>query len=58
MTKMLNLNPRIARLPQLFNSIPEIMTVILFGSYGTPLQTANSDIDFAVYFRLVPFREK
>ena len=33
-----------------FDSIPETLTVYIFGSFGTALQTAISDIDFAILF--------
>jgi len=49
-TELLNVDKELQKLPAFFASIPEVMTVFLFGSYGTENQTALSDIDFAVYF--------
>ncbi len=50
MADILKIDEKIACLPAYFESIPEVMTVFLFGSYGTENQTPLSDIDFAVYF--------
>lgn len=38
-------------LGEYFSSHDNIMTVYLFGSYGTKYQTQNSDIDLAILFR-------
>ena len=51
MTELLNVDKELKNLPAFFAAIPEVMTVFLFGSYGTENQTALSDVDFAVYFR-------
>ncbi len=50
MTELLNVDKELKNLPAFFAAIPEVMTVFLFGSYGTENQTALSDVDFAVYF--------
>ncbi|MDA8233215.1 MAG: nucleotidyltransferase domain-containing protein [Clostridia bacterium] len=50
MTELLKLDEKLLSLPGFFVSIPEVMAVILFGSYGTENQTPLSDIDFAVLF--------
>lgn len=46
----LNLDKQLNQLGGFFAEIPEVVTVFLFGSYGTEYQTALSDIDFAVLF--------
>lgn len=50
MPEMLQLDKRIVGLAGLFETMPEVQTVFLFGSYGTVYQTPLSDIDFAVYY--------
>ncbi len=50
MTGMLKLDEKIAALSGVFNSMPDVLTVFLFGSYGTEYQTPLSDIDLAVLF--------
>ncbi|WP_418790557.1 type VII toxin-antitoxin system MntA family adenylyltransferase antitoxin [Phosphitispora sp. TUW77] len=47
---MLELEEKVKNLAKLFSGSPEILTVFLFGSYGTSNQTDLSDIDFAVLF--------
>ena len=50
--KMIKLNEKkFSRLKNYFLSFqPEIILAILFGSYGTEQQRADSDLDFAVLF--------
>jgi len=50
MSRVLKIDDKITLLPDLFSRYPEIVSVFLFGSYGTDLQHDLSDIDFAVYF--------
>ncbi len=50
MSELLNLDQKIKKLSDFFADYSEVLTVFLFGSYGTENQTILSDIDFAVYF--------
>jgi len=50
MRNLAGLNIKINELLNYFDSIPEILTVYIFGSFGTSDQTVISDIDFAVLF--------
>lgn len=50
MPEMLQLDKKIEGLAGLFETMPEVQTVFLFGSYGTVYQTPLSDIDFAAYY--------
>ena len=50
MPEILQLDKKIDGLAGLFETMPEVQTVFLFGSYGTVYQTPLSDIDFAVYY--------
>ena len=50
MPEILQLDKKFDGLAGLFETMPEVQTVFLFGSYGTVYQTPLSDIDFAVYY--------
>lgn len=50
MRKLSHIDNKMHGLVQFFSSIPEILTVYIFGSYGTENQTKLSDIDFGVLF--------
>lgn len=50
MTGLLELEDKLLIVGELFNTLPQVQTVFLFGSYGTEYQTPQSDIDFAIYF--------
>jgi len=58
MVGMLELDEALKGLHKVFSLFPSVQSVFLFGSYGTECQTANSDIDFAVYFRPKPFLDE
>lgn len=42
---------QIERLVRYFESEPDVLTVFIFGSFGTEEQTPMSDVDIAVLFR-------
>jgi uncharacterized protein len=50
MRELKNYKNKINSIVQFFYSIPEILTVYIFGSYGTEKQTKLSDIDFGILF--------
>jgi len=50
MSGMLELDDKLHALSELFNKLPQVQTVFLFGSYGTEYQTPLSDVDFAIMF--------
>ncbi|MDT3698073.1 MAG: nucleotidyltransferase domain-containing protein [Thermincola sp.] len=50
MKSLLQLDNKIKLLPPFFAEMPDVLSVFLFGSYGTTYQTTLSDIDFAVLF--------
>ena len=50
MRNLAGLSKKISELVSYFESIPETLTVYIFGSFGTSDQTAISDIDFAILF--------
>ncbi|NLC68399.1 MAG: nucleotidyltransferase domain-containing protein, partial [Clostridiaceae bacterium] len=44
------INNKIKKLGSYFENVPEILTVYIFGSFGTGNNTILSDIDFAILF--------
>lgn len=45
-----NIEKQLPALKDLFNRHPEIIAVILFGSYKTPFYNERSDLDFGLFF--------
>lgn len=54
MDGMLKISGALQDIGSVFSLFPSVQTVFLFGSYGTEFQTAQSDVDFAVYFSPKP----
>lgn len=50
MTEPRNLGPIVQKLIEYFNKEPSVISVYLFGSFGTELQTPLSDLDLGVLY--------
>lgn len=50
MTEPRNLGPIVQKLIEYFNKEPSVISVYLFGSFGTELQTPLSDLDIGVLY--------
>ncbi len=50
--KPIDVDPYLDRLLEHLRTIPDLVALYLYGSYGTSLQTPLSDVDLAVVYRI------